>query len=76
MAPSAKGATPGSHVRKVMATTMIKMFAMLISSWSTSFSAARTPGVSALAAYLVYAAFTGILVAETMRHSVPPTDPR
>ena len=37
---------------------------------------AARPQVFGLAAYLVYAAFTGILVAETMRHSIPPTDPR
>jgi len=27
----------------------------------------------AIASYLLYAAFTAILVAESMRHSVPPT---
>ena len=70
------GATPGSHVRKVMATTMIKMFAMLILIVVYLFLGGPDPRVFGLAAYLVYAAFTGILVAETMRHSVPPTDPR
>ena len=71
-----EGATPGSHVRKVMATTTIKMFAMLILILVYLFLGGPDPKVFGLAAYLVYAAFTGILVAETMRHSVPPTDPR
>lgn len=71
-----EGATSGSHVRKVMATTMIKMFAMLILILVYLFLGGPDPKVFGLAAYLVYAAFTGILVAETMRHSVPPTDPR
>jgi hypothetical protein len=71
-----EAATPGSHVRKVMATTMIKMFAMLILILVYLFLGGPDPKVFGLAAYLVYAAFTGILVAETMRHSVPPTDPR
>lgn len=71
-----EGATPGSHVRKVMATTMIKMFAMLTLILAYLLLGGPDPRVFGLAAYLVYAAFTGILVAETMRHSVPPTDPR
>ena len=71
-----EGATPGSHVRKVMAVTMIKMFAMLILILLYLFLGGPDPRVFGLGAYLIYAAFTGILVAETMRHSVPPTDPR
>jgi len=34
------------------------------------------PKVFGVAAYLVYLSFTGILVAESMRHVAPPTDPR
>ena len=72
-----EGTGPGNQVRKVMGTTLIKMFAMLIlilvylALWW-----ALIPRVFGVAAYLIYAAFTAILVAETTRHLMPPTNPR
>lgn len=70
------GASPGNHVRKVMGTTLIKMFAMLILILVYLALGGPDPKVFGVSAYLVYAAFTAILVAETTRHWMPPTDPR
>lgn len=70
------GATPGSHVRKVMGMTTIKMFLMLGIILAYLVSGQPEPRIFGLASYLIYLAFTGILVAETMRHSMPPTDRR
>lgn len=71
-----EGATPGSHVRKVMGLTTIKMFLMLGVILAYLMAKGPDPKVFGIASYLIYLAFTGILVAESMRHSVPPTDPR
>ena len=68
--------TPGAQVRKVMGATVIKMFAMLILILIYLVMGGANPLVFGLTAYLAYAAFTAILVAETMRHKWPPTDPR
>ena len=68
--------SPGAQVRKVMGATMIKMFSMLILVLLYLFIGGPSPMVFGLSVYLVYAAFTAILVAETMRHKWPPTDPR
>ena len=70
------GATSGSHVRKVMGMTTIKMFLMLGIILAYLVSGQPEPRIFGLASYLIYLAFTGILVAESMRHTVPPTDPR
>lgn len=70
-----QGATPGSHVRKVMGLTTIKMFLMLGVILAYLMAQYPDPKVFGISAYLIYLAFTGILVAESMRHSVPPTDP-
>lgn len=72
----AEGGTPGSHVRKVMGLTTVKMFLMLGVILAYLLAKGPDPRVFGVAAYLIYLAFTGILVAESMRHSVPPTDPR
>jgi len=71
-----EGATSGSHVRKVMGLTMIKMFLMLGIVLAYLLGKYPDPRVFGVAAYLIYLAFTGILIAESMRHTVPPTDPR
>ena len=66
----------GAQVRKVMGVTMIKMFSMLILVVLYLFIGGPSPLTFGLAVYLVYVAFTVILVVETMRHKWPPTDPR
>ena len=68
--------SPGAQVRKVMGATMIKMFAMLFLVLLYLFMGGADPLVFGLTVYFAYAAFTAILVAETMRHKWPPTDPR
>lgn len=70
------GATPGSHVRKVMGMTTIKMFLMLGIILAYLVSGQPEPRIFGLASYLIYLVFTSILVAESMRHSMPPTDRR
>lgn len=71
-----EGANPGNQVRKVMGTTLIKMFAMLILILVYLALDGPDPRIFGVAAYLIYAAFTVILVAETTRHLMPPTNPR
>ena len=66
----------GAQVRKVMGATMIKMFAVLILVLIYLLMGGPNPMVFGLSVYLCYAAFTAILVAETMRHNRPPTDLR
>jgi hypothetical protein len=71
-----EGGRPGVQVRKVMGLTMIKMFLMLGIILAYLLAGMPDPKVFGVAAYLVYLSFTGILVAESMRHVAPPTDPR
>ena len=71
-----EGTSPGNQVRKVMGTTLIKMFAMLILILVYLALGGPDPRIFGVAAYLIYAAFTAILVAETTRHLMPPTNPR
>ena len=59
-----------------MGTTLIKMFAMLILILVYLALDGPDPRIFGVAAYLIYAAFTAILVAETTRHLMPPTNPR
>lgn len=68
------GVTPGAQVRRVMGMTMIKMFAMLAIILAYLIAGYPDPQVFGVAAYLAYLVFTSILVAESMRHSSPPTD--
>jgi len=68
--PTERGSVEG-QVRKVMVTTLVKMFAMLILILVYLSLDAPDPRVFGMASYLVYAAFTGLLVAETMRHRAP-----
>ena len=70
------GGRPGSHINKVMGMTLIKMFLMLGVILAYLVSGQPDPKVFGVSAYLVYLAFTGLLVSESMRHGVPPTDPR
>ena len=72
LAEAREGATPGNQVRKVMGTTLIKMFAMLILILVYLALGGPDPKVFGVSAYLVYAAFTAILVAETTRHWIRP----
>ncbi len=71
-----EGASPGSHIRKVTGVTTVKMFLMLGVVLAYLMGKYPDPRVFGVAAYLIYLAFTGLLVAESMRHAVPPTDPR
>ena len=65
----------GSQVRKIMLTTLIKMMLMLVVILVYLLKGGPDPVVFGMASYLVYLAFTGILVAEAMRHVQPPQDP-
>ena len=69
-----KGVTPGALVRNVMGATLIKMMLVLTGILIYVVLEFPDPRNFAIASYLLYAAFTAILVAESMRHSVPPTD--
>jgi hypothetical protein len=69
-----KGVTPGALVRNVMGATLIKMMLVLTGILIYVVMEFPDPRNFAIASYLLYAAFTAILVAESMRHSVPPTD--
>ena len=71
-----EGGRPGAHINKVMGMTLIKMFLMLGVILAYLVSGQPDPKVFGVSAYLVYLAFTGLLVSESMRHGVPPTDPR
>ena len=71
-----EGGRPGGHINKVMGMTLIKMFLMLGVILAYLVSGQPDPKVFGVSAYLVYLAFTGLLVSESMRHGVPPTDPR
>ena len=68
-----KGVTPGALVRNVMGATLIKMMLVLTGILIYVVMEFPDPRNFAIASYLLYAAFTAILVAESMRHSVPPT---
>ena len=70
------GSTSGGQVRKVMGVTMIKMFAMLGLILAYLLVGGPDPRVFGVSSYVVYLAFNSILVAESMRHSERPTDPR
>lgn len=69
-----KGVTPGALVRNVMGATLIKMMLVMTGILIYVVMDFPDPRNFAVATYLLYAAFTAILVAESMRHSVPPTD--
>ena len=69
-----KGVTPGALVRNVMGATLIKMMLVMTGILIYVVLDYPDPRNFAIATYLLYAAFTAILVAESMRHSVPPTD--
>ncbi|MDB4588557.1 hypothetical protein N9095_01105 [bacterium] len=68
-----KGVTPGALVRNVMGATLIKMMLVMTGILFYVVLDGPDPRNFAIAAYLLYASFTAILVAESMRHSVPPT---
>jgi|GEM_PF-775481 hypothetical protein len=69
-----EGVTPGALVRNVMLATLIKMLLVMTGILIYVVLEFPDPKNFAIATYLLYAAFTAILVAESMRHSVPPTD--
>ena len=69
-----KGVTPGALVRNVMGATLIKMMLVMTGILIYVVLDYPDPRNFATAAYLLHAAVTAILVAESMRHSVPPTD--
>ncbi|MBL6645060.1 MAG: hypothetical protein ISP55_01240 [Flavobacteriales bacterium] len=69
-----EGASSGALVRNVMGATLIKMMIVLTGILMYIVAEFPDPKNFAIATYLLYAAFTAILVAESMRHSVPPTD--
>ena len=65
----------GSQVRRIMLTTLIKMMLMLVVILVYLLKDGPDPVVFGMASYLVYLSFTGVLVAEAMRHVQPPQDP-
>ena len=67
------GARPAMLVNKVMLATLIKMGLVLAVILLYVVLDASDPRHFGIATYLLYAAFTSVLVAESMRHTVPPT---
>ena len=64
---------PGSLIRNVMLATLIKMGLVLTGILIYVVADFPDPKPFSLATYLIYVAFTAILVAESMRHQVSPT---
>ncbi len=67
------GARPAMLVNKVMMATLIKMGLVLMGILIYVLTDAPDPRYFGIATYLLYAAFTSVLVAESMRHNIPPT---
>jgi drug/metabolite transporter (DMT)-like permease len=67
------GARPGALIRNVMLATLIKMGLVLTGILIYVVADFPDPKPFSLATYLIYAAFTAVLVAESMRHEVSPT---
>lgn len=66
-------ARPGALIRNVMLATLIKMGLVLTGILIYVVADFPDPKPFSLATYLIYAAFTAVLVAESMRHEVSPT---
>ena len=66
-------ARPGTLIRNVMLATLIKMGLVLTGILIYVVAEFPDPKPFSLATYLIYAAFTAVLVAESMRHEVSPT---
>lgn len=67
------GSRPAMLVNKVMMATLIKMGLVLAGILIYVVLDAPDPRHFGIATYLLYAAFTSVLVAESMRHNIPPT---
>ncbi len=67
------GARPAMLVNKVMMATLVKMGIVLTGILIYVVSDAPDPRNFGIATYVLYAAFTAVLVAESMRHNLPPT---
>ena len=60
-------------VNKVMMATLVKMGIVLTGILIYVVMDAPDPRNFGIATYVLYAAFTSVLVAESMRHNIPPT---
>lgn len=67
------GARPAMLVNRVMLATLVKMGVVLAVILFYVVMDAPDPKHFGIATYLLYVAFTSVLVAESMRHTVPPT---
>ena len=67
------GTRPAMLVNKVMLASLLKMGVVLTVILIYVVLDAPEPRRFGITTYLFYAAFTAVLVAESMRHSVPPT---
>lgn len=67
------GARPAMLVNKVMMATLVKMGIVLTGILIYVVTDAPDPRNFGIATYVLYAAFTSVLVAESMRHNLPPT---
>lgn len=67
------GARPAMLVNKVMMATLVKMGIVLTGILIYVVMDAPDPRNFGIATYVLYAAFTSVLVAESMRHNIPPT---
>ena len=67
------GARPAMLVNKVMVATLVKMGIVLTGILIYVVTDVPDPRNFGIATYVLYAAFTSVLVAESMRHTVPPT---
>lgn len=67
------GTRPAMLVNRVMVASLVKMGVVMAVILGYVIVDAPDPRQFGIATYLLYAAFTSVLVAESMRHQIPPT---
>lgn len=67
------GTRPAMLVNRVMVASLVKMGVVMAVILGYVIADAADPRNFGIATYLLYAAFTSVLVAESMRHGIPPT---
>ena len=67
------GTRPAMLVNRVMVASLVKMGVVMAVILGYVIADAPDPQNFGIATYLLYAAFTSVLVAESMRHGIPPT---
>ena len=67
------GTRPAMLVNRVMVASLVKMGVVMAVILGYVIADAPDPRNFGIATYLLYAAFTSVLVAESMRDGIPPT---